>query len=154
PSRFRPRRLGAKPTWLKPKLVCEVNYAEVTSEGVFRQASFKGMREDKDADEVVLEKPADADIAVAEAESKAPTDRRTLLNPREETQTRKINGKELKFTHLSKVYWPGEGITKRDLFNYYYRMAEYILPYLKDRPMSLNRFPNGIKGPSFYQKDV
>lgn len=154
PSRFRPRRLGAKPTWLKPKLVCEVNYAEVTSEGVFRQASFKGMREDKDADKVVLEKPADADKTVAEAESKAPTDRRTLLNPREETQTRKINGKELKFTHLSKVYWPGEGITKRDLFNYYYRMAEYILPYLKDRPMSLNRFPNGINGPSFYQKDV
>lgn len=154
PSRFRPRRLGAKPTWLKPKLVCEVNYAEVTSEGVFRQASFKGMREDKDADKVVLEKPADADKTVAESESKPPTDRRTLLNPREETQTRKINGKELKFTHLSKVYWPGEGITKRDLFNYYYRMAEYILPYLKDRPMSLNRFPNGINGPSFYQKDV
>lgn len=154
PSRFRPQRLGAKPTWLKPELVCEVNYAEVTSEGVFRQASFKGMREDKDADEVVLEKPADAESTVAEAESKAPKDRRTVLNPRDETQVRKINGKELKFTHLSKVYWPGEGITKRDLFNYYYRIAEYILPYLKDRPMSLNRFPNGIKGPSFYQKDI
>jgi len=154
PSRFRPQRLGAKPTWLKPELVCEVNYAEVTSEGVFRQASFKGMREDKDADEVVLEKPDDTESTVEEAENKAPKDRHTLLNPGEETQVRKINGKELKFTHLSKVYWPGEGITKRDLFNYYYRMAEYILPYLKDRPLSLNRFPNGIKGPSFYQKDI
>ena len=154
PSRFRPQRLGAKPTWLKPELVCEVNYAEVTSEGVFRQASFKGLRADKDAEEVVLEKPADAGNTVAEAEAVPSKDRRTLLNPREETQTRKIKGKELKFTNLSKVFWPGEGITKRDLFNYYYRMAEYILPYLKDRPLSLNRFPNGIKGPSFYQKDI
>jgi len=162
PSRFRPQRLGAKPTWLKPELVCEVNYAEVTSEGLFRQASFKGMREDKDADEVVMEKPTDTEAAVAEAENKTantvtkPTknERRSLLNPQDETQVRKINGKELKFTHLSKVYWPDDGITKRDMFNYYYRIAEYILPYLKDRPMSLNRFPNGIKGPSFYQKDI
>lgn len=162
PSRFRPQRLGAKPTWLKPDLVCEVNYAEVTSEGLFRQASFKGMRGDKDANEVVMEKPADTEATVAEAENNtidairkpANHERRTLLNPREETQTRKVNGKELKFTNLSKVYWPDDGITKRDMFNYYHRMATYILPYLKDRPMSLNRFPNGIKGPSFYQKDV
>ncbi|MGK6352566.1 DNA ligase D [Parapedobacter sp. DT-150] len=162
PSRFRPQRLGAKPTWLKPQLVCEVNYAEVTSEGLFRQASFKGMREDKAAREVVLEKPSDTEATVAEAENKtlkaatkpAKNERRTLLNPQDETQVRKIAGNDLKFTHLSKVYWPDDGITKRDLFNYYYRMADHILPYLKDRPMSLNRFPNGIKGPSFYQKDV
>src|SRR5690606_41394185 len=76
PSRFRPQRLGAKPTWLKPELVCEVNYAEVTSEGIFRQASFKGMRADKDAEEVVLEKPADAGNTVAEAEAVPSKDRR------------------------------------------------------------------------------
>jgi bifunctional non-homologous end joining protein LigD len=67
---------------------------------------------------------------------------------------RKICGHDLKFTHLSKIYWPEDKVTKRDMFNYYYQVAEYILPYLKDRPMSLNRFPNGIHGPSFYQKDV
>lgn len=162
PSRFRPQRLGAKPTWLKPELVCEVNYAEVTSEGLFRQASFKGMREDKDADEVVMETPEDTEDIMQEAESRnvkavakpAKSERRTLLNPREETQTRDVNGRELKFTNLSKVYWPDDGITKRDMFNYYHRITPYILPYLKDRPMSLHRFPNGIKGPSFYQKDV
>ena len=162
PSRFRPQRLGANPTWLKPKLVCEVNYAEVTSEGLFRQASFKGLREDKPAREVTLEEAVDTEATVAEAEHKplkgatkpSKKERRTLLNPQEEPQVRKIAGKELKFTNLSKVYWPDEGYTKRDMFNYYYRMAEYILPYLKDRPMSLNRFPNGIKGPSFYQKDI
>jgi len=162
PSRFRPQRLGAKPTWLKPQLVCEVNFAEITSEGLFRQASFKGMREDKSALEVTLEVPTDTEKTVAEAEHKdlteatkpAQNERRTLLNPQEETQVRQVNGHELKFTHLSKIYWPDDGITKRDMFNYYYRVAEFILPYLKDRPMSLNRFPNGINGPSFYQKDV
>jgi bifunctional non-homologous end joining protein LigD len=167
PSRFRPQRMGAKPTWLKPELVGEVAFAEVTSDGVFRQASFKGMREDKKAKDVILETPKDTDETVKEAEVKekpkethtaikppTDTDRKTLLNPKDETQVRKICGHDLKFTHLSKVYWPEDGVTKRDMFNYYYRVAEYILPYLKDRPMSLNRFPNGIHGPSFYQKDV
>ncbi|WP_413667367.1 DNA ligase D [Mucilaginibacter sp. Mucisp86] len=166
PSRFRPQRLGAKPTWLKPELVCEVAFAEVTGDGVFRQASFKGMRTDKKAKDVVLETPKHTDETVAEAESadidkhaKAikpvkDTSRKTLLNPKDETQVREICGHELKFTHLSKIYWPEDGVTKRDMFNYYYQVADYILPYLKDRPMSLNRFPNGIHGPSFYQKDV
>ncbi|MDB4924264.1 DNA ligase D [Mucilaginibacter sp.] len=165
PSRFRPQRLGAKPTWLKPELVGEVAFAEVTSDGIFRQASFKGMRTDKKAIDVVLETPKDAEETVKEADEaptethsaiKPPTDkeRKTLLNPKDETQVREICGHDLKFTHLSKVYWPEDGVTKRDMFNYYYRVAEYILPYLKDRPMSLNRFPNGIHGPSFYQKDV
>ncbi|WP_184550472.1 DNA ligase D [Mucilaginibacter sp. FT3.2] len=81
-------------------------------------------------------------------------ERRTLLNPKDETQERRVNGHELKFTHLSKIYWPEERLTKRDIFNYYYQVTPYIMPYLKDRPMSLNRFPNGIHGPSFYQKDV
>ncbi len=166
PSRFRPKRMGAKPTWLKPELVGEVAFAEVTSDGVFRQASFKGMRTDKKAIDVVFETEKETDEIVAEVDKQpaddhakaikppANTDRKTPLNPKDETQVRKICGHDLKFTHLSKVYWPEDGVTKRDMFNYYYRIAEYILPYLKDRPMSLNRFPNGIHGPSFYQKDV
>lgn len=165
PSRFRPKRMGAKPTWLKPVLVCEVAFAEVTSDGLFRQASFKGMRTDKKAKEVVLETPKDTSATVEETEA-APAksheaivppkgkERRTLLNPKDETQVRKICGHDLTFTHLSKVYWPEDGVTKRDMFNYYYQVADYILPYLKDRPMSLNRFPGGIHAKSFYQKDV
>jgi bifunctional non-homologous end joining protein LigD len=179
PSRFRPKKVGAKPTWLKPELVCEVNYAEVTSDKLFRQASFKGMRIDKKAEDVVLEIPRDTAETVEEeaktdkkdkTDKKGTTDslpaavgtivppknkeRKTLLNPKEETQVRKVNGHELKFTHLSKVYWPDDNITKRDMFNYYYQVAEYMLPYLKDRPMSLNRFPGGITSKGFYQKDV
>jgi bifunctional non-homologous end joining protein LigD len=167
PSRFRPNPPKAKATWLKPELVCEVSFAEVTSDGVFRHPSFEGMRVDKKAKDVVREIEADTAEIVEEehhTEEKMEThklvsapkesSKRTLLNPNEETQVKKICGHDLKFTHLSKVYWPEDGITKRDMFNYYYQVAEYILPYLKDRPQSLNRFPNGIHGPSFYQKDV
>ncbi|MDN3657269.1 DNA ligase D [Ferruginibacter paludis] len=179
PSRFRPDPPTAKATWLKPQLVCEVAFSEVTSDGVFRHPSFQGMRIDKKAKDVVREKAIHAEAvvndksapAIKKASSKktaaektdATTNlikppikggRKTLLNPTEETQVRKVCGHEIKFTNLSKIYWPDEKITKRDMLNYYYQVADYILPYLKDRPMSLNRFPNGISGPSFYQKDI
>ncbi|HXS35626.1 MAG TPA: DNA ligase D [Flavipsychrobacter sp.] len=167
PSRFRPNPPKAKAIWLKPELVCEISFAEVTEDGVFRHPSFEGMRTDKKATEVIRENEAHTPEIIeeekVEAKSKskkglvkAPKekDKGTLLNPTEETQVKTICEHKLKFTNLSKVYWPNEGITKRDMFNYYYKVAEYILPYLKDRPQSLNRFPNGINGPSFYQKNV
>lgn len=176
PSRFRPDPPQAKAVWLKPELLCEVSFREMTSDGVMRHPSFEGMREDKDAKQVVLEKPVPAK-AVARSVEKAfpkkapakkasnpkvpsiltPTKTRgrlTLLNPSDDSQARLINGHELRFSNLGKIFWPKEGYTKRDLLNYYYQAAPYILPYLKDRPQSLNRFPNGITGKSFYQKDV
>jgi bifunctional non-homologous end joining protein LigD len=80
--------------------------------------------------------------------------RKTLLNPSEESQTRPITGHDVKFTNLSKVFWPKEGYTKRDMINYYYQVAPFMLPYMKNRPQILNRHPHGIEGESFYQKDV
>ena len=175
PTRFRPKRMGAKPTWLKPELVCEVGFAEVTSDGVFRQASFKGMRTDKKAKDVVLETPVDTEKTVAEADA-APepvtkentktqkadlklepvksTERKTLLNPTEDTQVKTVCGHSIKFNHVTKLYWPEDKVTKGDMLNYYYKVGEYMMPYLKDRPMSLNRFPGGTHGQSFYQKNV
>jgi bifunctional non-homologous end joining protein LigD len=163
---FRSNLAKAKITWLKPELICEVNFTEMTADGLMRHPSFAGMREDKEPKEVVLEKPADTreilDERTAEkndekeqgnmmTQKKAPD---MILNPDEDIQEKKINGHLLKFTNLSKIFWPVEKITKRDLINYYSQMAPYILPYMKDRPLSLNRYPNGIKGKSFYQKDV
>jgi bifunctional non-homologous end joining protein LigD len=153
PSRFRPNPPEAKATWLKPVLVGEVAFREMTTDGVMRQPSFQGMREDKDAKDIVLEKPTPIPDR-APAPVKVSGSRRTLLNPSDETQTRKVNGHDLSFTHLSKIFWPKEKYTKRDLLNYYYQVAPYILPWLKDRPQSLNRHPNGIAGPGFYQKNV
>jgi bifunctional non-homologous end joining protein LigD len=65
-----------------------------------------------------------------------------------------VDGRLLKLTNLNKVYWPDEKYLKRDLIIYYREVAPFILPYLKDRPESLNRHPNGIKGESFFQKDI
>jgi bifunctional non-homologous end joining protein LigD len=173
PSRFRPNPPKAKATWLRPELVCEVAFSEVTNDGVFRHPSFQGMRDDKKAKEVIRETevetkaivetafpneketiPVHKDQHASAIRPPKSAGRKTLLNPKDETQVRKVNGHELKFTHLSKLYWPEDKVSKRDMFNYYYQVADYILPYLKDRPMSLNRFPGGIHGKSFYQKDV
>lgn len=65
-----------------------------------------------------------------------------------------INGHELKLTHLDKIFWPKEKYTKGDVVAYYRKIAPFILPYLKDRPQSLNRHPNGITGKNFFQKDM
>jgi bifunctional non-homologous end joining protein LigD len=163
PTRFRPKPPHTDVTWLKPQLVCEIGFSDITEDGVFRHPSFVAMREDKKAKEVVLEVLADAKELVASSGKselknvvKPPEKRegKTLLKPKEKTQCKKLEGQELKFTNLDKLYWPEEKITKRDLINYYYQIASYILPYLKGRPESLNRYPGGIKGPSFYQKDV
>ena len=163
PSRFRPDPPGAKAVWLKPKIICEVSFAEMTSDGVMRHPSFEGLRTDKNPSAVELEKEIPEEkirsgqnqinqknIVMA---SKGQT-RKTLLNPSEETQVKKLNGHEIKFTNLSKLYWPGDKLSKRDMLNYYYQAVPFILPYLKGRPQSLNRHPNGITGESFYQKDV
>lgn len=162
PSRFRPNPPHATATWLKPELVCEVSFTEMTTDGIMRHPSFEGLRTDKNAREVVLEKPVST-AGVKKTNSKQHTkmvkpadkkQRSTLLNPTENTQVKKVNGHELTFNNLNKLYWPKEKITKRDLLNYYYRAAPYILPYLKDRPQSMLRHPDGITGQSFFFKDI
>jgi bifunctional non-homologous end joining protein LigD len=162
PSRFRPNPPHATVTWLKPQLVCEVSYAEMTSDGILRHPSFEGMRIDKKATAVVQETPKPTAKVIRETKAvtgkiivpRGKTERKSLLNPTDETQVRIVNGHELKFTNLSKFYWPKEKITKRDLINYYYQAAPFILPYLKDRPQSMLRHPDGITGFSFFYKNI
>jgi bifunctional non-homologous end joining protein LigD len=167
PTRFRPNPPKADVTWVKPKLVCEVRYQELTNDGIMRHPSFQGLREDKDAKEVTVSPPPSVEEVEKDAASPLPPraegekdtpskgkERKTFLDVKDETQTKIVNGRELKFTNLSKLYWPKEKITKRDMINYYYTMVPYMLPYMKDRPQSLNRHPNGIQGESFYQKNV
>ena len=181
PSRFRPNPPQAKATWLKPKLVCEVSYAEMTSDGVMRHPSFEGLREDKDVKEITREKEKPMEEIVNVTKKRATKksakensrekkttenltakllqarqneERKTLLNPKDKSQTRNINGHDITFTNLNKIYFPKKKVTKRDMINYYYLVAPYMLPYMKDRPQTLIRYPNGIDGKCFYQKDV
>ena len=162
PSRFQHNPPHATAVWMKPELVCEVSFTEMTTDGIMRHPSFEGMRIDQKAEDVTSEIAIDVNEITSANKAESETilktagtkERKTFLNPSDETQVREINGHDLKFNNLSKIYWPDEKITKRDILNYYYHVASYILPYLKDRPQSLNRHPNGIIGESFYFKDV
>ncbi len=175
PSRFRPNPPDAEVTWLRPQLVCEITFAEITGDGVFRHPAFVALREDKQATDVVREQeePVTAAIqattnrkkmqqsktkktraAIKKQRIVTPPAKRgntSLLNPTDKSQVRKIGRKELSFTNLDKLFWPRERITKRDLVEYYHQVAAYILPYIKDRPQSLNRYPDGYKGKSYRQ---
>ena len=71
-----------------------------------------------------------------------------------DSKTIKAQGRSIKLTHLGKIFWPQEGYTKEDLINYYASVAKFILPYLKNRPVMLHRYPNGIQKSGFYQKEI
>ncbi|HEU4469666.1 MAG TPA: DNA ligase D [Flavisolibacter sp.] len=142
--------LAEEPVWLKPFLVCEVKYTELTSEGVMRHGSFQALREDKAAFELNDEEPQ----ALREVLADTVEGPHLLANGSQKEVIVIKEGHELKLTNLKKIYWPREKISKGDLLNYYDRIAEYIMPYMKDRPQSLNRFPDGIEGESFYHKNM
>ena len=121
--------------WVKPKLVCEVSFQEWTMDNQLRQPIFQGLRIDKDPTEVKKEVPIQEEAAI-----KNENINKTVPKPI--------------LTNLEKIYWPKEGYSKGMLIDYYRDIADYILPYLKDRPESLHRFPNGIEKPGFFQKNV
>jgi len=131
-------------TWVKPELVAEVKFANWTNDGKLRAPVYLGLRVDVDPRETVREKSAEPDQPRPKA----------LLEPGKEEVTLSIGGHPLKFTNLNKVFYPADGVVKRDLLNYYDSVASLILPHLKDRPLSLKRYPNGIAQQFFFQKDA
>jgi len=170
-------------TWVKPKLICEVKFQEWTQDRIMRVPIFLGLRIDKRTTEVkketematqkiknTIDKSQNEDIKKqnsAGSRKDQPGKKKRMgspekkiknvkdwLNKDEENKIVTLNGQELKLTNLDKVYWKKENYKKRDLLNYYYGIAPYMLPYMKNRPQSLNRHPNGISGMSFYQKNV
>ena len=143
-SRRRPTPLcsGALPTgkshvWVEPELVCEVRFKEFTSDGNLRHPVFLRFRDDKPIEECVREEPAPP-----ERELQAPG---ALTEPVE---------KKVPLSHLDKVFWPEEGYTKGDLIEYYRAISPWLLPHLRDRPIVMTRYPDGITGKSFFQKDA
>lgn len=128
-------------TWTRPELVCEVRFANWTEDGRLRAPVFLGLRPDIDPSECVREPAA------------APA-RSQLLDPDSKEKSLVVDGRRLKFTNLDKLFYPKDGYRKRDLLNYYDAVAPLILPYLKDRPLSLKRYPNGIDEDFFFQKEV
>ncbi|MDB5252093.1 MAG: ligase [Flaviaesturariibacter sp.] len=170
-------------TWVKPRLVCEIKFTEWTKDWIARHPIFMGLRTDKKATDVIIEKSknmamvkktATKKTAAAKSAAKAAPKKaaapksasRAGRSPKAKPGGKQLSlddgtdqhvlfGKqELHLTSLDKLYWPEEGVRKIDLVNYYSRIAPYILPYMKDRPQSLHRHPNGIGGQHFFQKDM
>lgn len=154
-SRYNQSAAHASVTWLRPQLVCEIHFAETTPDGVFRHPAYIGLRDDKDPKSVVVEREEPlADAVGAEVGKAKNREKNSLANTNMKSLAYNVKGKALTLTNLDKLYWPDAGYTKGDMLHYYEQVAKYLLPYLKNRPQSLNRFPNGITGKNFYQKDV
>ena len=145
-------------TWVKPELVAEVKFLEVTPDGLLRAPVFLRLRTDKDPKECVREDSSEDLEAPAPADSETgpPLIKREPLIPAKPPAEilLDIEGHRLKFTNLNKVFYPADGIAKRDLIDYYDAIANLIIPHLRDRPLSLKRYPNGIDHDFFFQKDA
>ena len=138
---------GPKPpggaTFVEPRLVAEIEFREMTAEGQLRHAAYKGLREDKAASEVVLERASDP-----EGE---PLTARAKRRPRNKAAVT-VEGRELELSNLDKVLYPATGFGKGDLIDWYARIGEVALPHLRGRPLTLKRYPEGVEGKHFYEK--
>jgi bifunctional non-homologous end joining protein LigD len=137
--------------WLKPELVAEIEFAGFTADGNIRQAAFKGLRQDKPADEVEAETPADTELAEPSTRSRA--------RAKPAARSKASGGAEVMGVVLSKPdkeLWPdggdGEGVTKLDLARYFETIGSWMIEHLKGRPCSIVRAPDGIGGEKFFQR--
>ena len=122
-------------TWVEPEHVCEVRYKEWTADSLLRHPVFLRLRDDKAASECIR------------------PDRRLLDLTVEEEQPEPVV-KDVRFSNLDKPFWPEGGYTKGNLVEYYEAISPWLLPWLADRPVVLTRYPDGITGKSFFQKDA
>jgi bifunctional non-homologous end joining protein LigD len=142
-------------TWVDAVHVCEVRYREFTPDGLLRHAAFLRLRNDKSAHECERQgwsSPAESatpDSAGAQVSMVAEASHELPAPPPKTAIPKTIN-----FSNLKKIYWPAEKYTKGDLIDYYRAVSKWLLPYLANRPLVLTRFPDGIDGKSFYQKDA
>ncbi len=167
-----------RPRWVRPELVAEVEFAGWTRDGLLRFPVYLGLRDDKAAKEVRLERPRPPGGSPSLDGTKPPQN--DPLDPQSGNPGARAQGPRsanrsrpsprasadraleellaaaqvpVKFTNLNKVFWPEQGYTKGDLVRYYLEVADVILAHLRDRPITLRRFPNGITGETFYQKN-
>lgn len=136
--------------WLKPELVAEIEFAGFTADGNIRQAAFKGLRQDKPAEEVEAETPADTELAKPSARKRAVPS----AGKRKDAGTAEVMG--VVISKPDKELWPdggdGEGVTKLDLARYFEAVGAWMIEHIKGRPCSILRAPDGIGGENFFQR--
>jgi bifunctional non-homologous end joining protein LigD len=144
---------NSKPTWLRPELVAEVKFSGWTQDMIMRAPIFLRFRYDKQSTECLIEQvqqEMDHDIifdGTRKNKEEVEEEKEFSLSPHEQN-----------FSNLGKIYWPStgrvkKGLTKADLIEYYDKVSKYILPHLRNRPLSLKRYPDGITGKTFYHKN-
>src|SRR5579871_731568 len=142
---------AANQHWTRPELVAEIEFAGWTGSGMVRQAAFKGLREDKPAEEVEAESPASA--GSAELARPASVGRAAVVSARKGGPSTVMG---VTISHPDKPLWPDAGdgrpVTKRDLAAYFEGVAEWIMPHISGRPCSIIRIPDGIAGERFFQR--
>jgi bifunctional non-homologous end joining protein LigD len=151
-------------TWVDPTLVAEVEFTEVTDEGLLRQPVFLRFRDDKRPEECVRKRVARTSSATDDVV--IPSERKPARDlagspesagsvPRSHSLPRDDNDAlPFELTNTKKVFWPEEGYTKGDLIEYYRAVSPWLLTYLRNRPVVMTRYPDGIGGKSFFQKDA
>ena len=165
-------------TWVEPELVCQVRYREWTPDGLLRHATFERIRTDKSPRDCLRQRPREDPLEPNRPYSQTPASTVDLeREPRarasgahqsrqdrdssrqdsdQQTAGRSApkDDKKINFSNLNKLYWSAEKYTKGDLVDYYRAIAPWILPYLRNRPVVMTRYPDGIDGKMFYQKDA
>jgi bifunctional non-homologous end joining protein LigD len=169
-ARFEPLQTGRHPfaedpplhaatTWLQPELVAEVKFAAWTRDGYLRAPVFLRLREDVDSKAVRRTDPNRAVRAAATARADTEVDEvLRQLEDRRPGFTLAVGQHRIRLTHLDRVYWPADdalkqpALTKRDLLRYLARVSPFLLPHVADRPLTMVRMPEGIRGERFFQK--
>ena len=151
PFAKRPPGAGRDITWVEPTLVCEVEFLNWTEEGLLRHASFKGLREDKPAREVTIERPKAAPVKGAGA-SKARS--KPMVEDAKPSAAGEKALAKITLTHPERVLDPESGLTKRGLAEYLALVADRMLPHITNRPISFVRCPGGTGKACFYQKHI
>lgn len=148
--------LNRQTKWLKPVLVAEVKFDDWTRDGILRAPVFLRLRDDKKPEDCIIE--ADKPISNLSEVGNEPKSTKQEKGSTKTSQKDKSNGiSRVAVTNPDKVYWKATrqhpAYIKKDLIDYYDKIGDVIFPHLEDRPLSLSRYPNGIYGKSFYQKD-
>ncbi|MEP6508440.1 MAG: DNA ligase D, partial [Gemmatimonadales bacterium] len=152
-------------TWVDPKYACEVRFREWTPDGVLRHSAFIRLRDDKPIHECVRQNWSSVVSEVSDVNLKSQFEAEpsnsndaspypSLPSPYPPESVPAVPEKIVVISNPKKIYWPAEKYTKGDMIDYYRAISPWLLPYLKNRPVVLTRFPDGIDGKSFYQKDA